>query len=440
MLRGNLLEARGSWALTALWEGWWWWWWWWGFSWVNQGWPFPRDRRPVTTEDAHVWGYYVSTRVHRETGKWEECVGLTLRGVRPPHAGALQVRKENLGSPANTCPDLHAVVCSPSHCCLNLDINELNLPKTCDISFSDPDDLLNFKLVICPDEVGQGYPHDPPKVKCETMVYHPNIDLEGNVCLNILREDWKPVLTINSIIYGLQYLFLEPNPEDPLNKEAAEVLQNNRRLFEQNVQRSMREVRGPSAHARGSWRCACVLPLPSIPGEGGPCDVRSFRPETAAAAEATEPRGCRWWGLQASEGKGRDPEAEAHRALGSGEWPLLGRRSRLGGSVGGAAGLGPRMSRRRPDPAFAIEGPTSACPRSQDRLQPLLPCHLGVPTDVWVPADSTATPSSLLRCESRAAAGGGSPAPGKWLGLTSAPDLLVESYHHGPVVRAPQDA
>lgn len=56
--------------------------------------------------------------------------------------------------------------------------------------------------------MGQGYPHDPPKVKCETMVYHPNIDLEGNVCLNILREDWKPVLTINSIIYGLQYLFL----------------------------------------------------------------------------------------------------------------------------------------------------------------------------------------------------------------------------------------
>lgn len=38
------------------------------------------------------------------------------------------------------------------------------------------------------------------------QVYHPNIDLDGNVCLNILREDWKPVLSINSIIYGLQYL------------------------------------------------------------------------------------------------------------------------------------------------------------------------------------------------------------------------------------------
>ena len=54
---------------------------------------------------------------------------------------------------------------------------------------------------------------------------------DGNVCLNILREDWKPVLTINSIVYGLQYLFLEPNPDDPLNKEAATELQANRDEF-----------------------------------------------------------------------------------------------------------------------------------------------------------------------------------------------------------------
>ncbi|XP_011502503.1 PREDICTED: NEDD8-conjugating enzyme Ubc12 isoform X3 [Ceratosolen solmsi marchali] len=104
-----------------------------------------------------------------------------------------------------------------------LDINELNLPKTCGTEFPDPDDLLTFKLVICPDEgfykggrfifsfkVGPNYPHEPPKVKCETQVYHPNIDLE------------------------------EPNPEDPLNKDAAEVLQNNRRVFEQNVAKAIR--------------------------------------------------------------------------------------------------------------------------------------------------------------------------------------------------------
>ena len=101
------------------------------------------------------------------------------------------------------------------------DLNELELPKTCKTEFPDVDDLLNFKLIIYPDEgfyqsgvftfsfkIGPSYPHEPPKVKCETKVYHPNIDLKGNVCLNILREDWKPVLTINSIVYGLQYLFL----------------------------------------------------------------------------------------------------------------------------------------------------------------------------------------------------------------------------------------
>lgn len=86
-------------------------------------------------------------------------------------------------------------------------------------------------------EINNNYPHEPPKVKCTQVVslppcsyfllrdqcplvqiYHPNLDLDGNVCLNILREDWKPVLNLNSVMVGLQYLFLEPNADDPLNK------------------------------------------------------------------------------------------------------------------------------------------------------------------------------------------------------------------------------
>ena len=42
------------------------------------------------------------------------------------------------------------------------------------------------------------YPHEPPKVLCVTPIYHPNIDTEGHVCLNILRADWKPVLDLNA--------------------------------------------------------------------------------------------------------------------------------------------------------------------------------------------------------------------------------------------------
>ncbi|KAL6012399.1 CAAX prenyl protease [Asimina triloba] len=83
------------------------------------------------------------------------------------------------------------------------------------------------------------YPHEAPKVKCKTKVYHPNIDLEGNVCLNILREDWKPVLNVNTIIYGLNHLFTQPNHEDPLNHDAAAVLRDNPKMFESNVRRAM---------------------------------------------------------------------------------------------------------------------------------------------------------------------------------------------------------
>lgn len=81
------------------------------------------------------------------------------------------------------------------------------------------------------------YPHDAPKVKCKTKIYHPNIVLEGNVCLNIFREDWKPVLNINTIIYALYHLFTQPNHEDTLNQEVAAVMRDNPNAFGSNVKR-----------------------------------------------------------------------------------------------------------------------------------------------------------------------------------------------------------
>ncbi|MCJ1244576.1 NEDD8-conjugating protein ubc12 [Trapelia coarctata] len=132
------------------------------------------------------------------------------------------------------------------------DISDLSLGSTMRTTFPNPDDILNFTLTIEPDEgmykggvfhftfaINQNFPHDPPKVKCTQKIYHPNIDLEGNVCLNILREDWKPVLNLNAVIVGLQFLFLEPNASDPLNKEAAEDLRLNREVFKRNVRTAM---------------------------------------------------------------------------------------------------------------------------------------------------------------------------------------------------------
>jgi ubiquitin-conjugating enzyme E2 M len=62
------------------------------------------------------------------------------------------------------------------------------------------------------------------------------VDLEGNVCLNILREDWKPVLNLNSVMVGLQYLFLEPNADDPLNKGEEKYFSATRSVAEYQLQ------------------------------------------------------------------------------------------------------------------------------------------------------------------------------------------------------------
>ena len=133
-------------------------------------------------------------------------------------------------------------------------MSELKMDKGMTLNlYNGPEDLMNFKITVAPDDgmykrgvfvfdfkVPKTYPHDPPKVQCETTVFHPNIDMEGHVCLNILREDWKPVLTIQSIIMGLQFLMLEPNADDPLNKEAAGMLNENRRKFEVTVRETFR--------------------------------------------------------------------------------------------------------------------------------------------------------------------------------------------------------
>ena len=133
-------------------------------------------------------------------------------------------------------------------------MSELKMDKGMTLNlYNGPEDLMNFKITVAPDDgmykrgvfvfdfkVPKTYPHDPPKVQCETTVFHPNIDMEGHVCLNILREDWKPVLTINSVIMGLQFLMLEPNADDPLNKKAAQLLIDDQRAFQRTVESTMR--------------------------------------------------------------------------------------------------------------------------------------------------------------------------------------------------------
>lgn len=65
------------------------------------------------------------------------------------------------------------------------------------------------------------YPMSPPKVVFCTKLYHPNIDMLGRICLDILKDKWSPALQIRSVLLAIQALLSSPNPDDPLNNEAA---------------------------------------------------------------------------------------------------------------------------------------------------------------------------------------------------------------------------
>jgi ubiquitin-conjugating enzyme E2 N len=66
------------------------------------------------------------------------------------------------------------------------------------------------------------YPMTPPKVRFLTKIYHPNVDKLGRICLDILKDKWSPALQIRTVLISIQALMSAPNPDDPLNNEAAE--------------------------------------------------------------------------------------------------------------------------------------------------------------------------------------------------------------------------
>lgn len=89
-----------------------------------------------------------------------------------------------------------------------------------------------FNLEI---NVPEKYPFAPPSIKFLTKIYHPNIDDNGRICLDLIKMppagNWKPTIGLEGLLIAIRMLLETPNPDDPLMADIAEEFKNYKKDF-----------------------------------------------------------------------------------------------------------------------------------------------------------------------------------------------------------------
>ncbi|XP_043844766.1 ubiquitin-conjugating enzyme E2 C-like [Dromiciops gliroides] len=80
-----------------------------------------------------------------------------------------------------------------------------------------------YKLSL---EFPSSYPYNAPTVKLVIPCYHPNVDTQGNICYDILKDRFSAPYDVRTILVSIQSLLGEPNIDSPLNTHAAELWTN----------------------------------------------------------------------------------------------------------------------------------------------------------------------------------------------------------------------
>ncbi|KAJ4457104.1 putative NEDD8-conjugating enzyme UBC12 [Paratrimastix pyriformis] len=170
---------------------------------------------------------------------------LNLRAKKEQQAAKAAAAKAAGVAPLHRAPSIRTAM-------VVRDLDSLDLPRTVRLVHPNPAVPRDFYIIVSPDEgiwkdgrfkfvfnFPDDYPNKPPVLRCETMVLHPNLHPDGRCCLNILHDtEWSPALSIQAVIFGLLFLFYEPNASDPLNIPAAEEMKAGLEAFKQKVRRT----------------------------------------------------------------------------------------------------------------------------------------------------------------------------------------------------------
>lgn len=109
------------------------------------------------------------------------------------------------------------------------------------ISIRAPDDSMYAGQVFVLDvRFPLTYPVQPPIPTFREPPYHPNIDASGSICASALADEWTPSFTVDTAVQAILHLLREPNPDDPLRPEAADLLRRSPAAFQSRVQRARR--------------------------------------------------------------------------------------------------------------------------------------------------------------------------------------------------------
>ena len=101
--------------------------------------------------------------------------------------------------------------------------------------------------IIIPDD----YPFKTPKMKFDTKIWHPNISsVTGAICLDILKNEWTPALTIRTALISLQALMCEPVPNDPQDAVVAKQYMSDIKLFNQTAKHWVEEYANPERNVQ----------------------------------------------------------------------------------------------------------------------------------------------------------------------------------------------